>query len=590
MPKFPVFALLACVVPWAPARAGDKLPVPAGARITLEPDRPRYFLGENVLVHVVVENVGGAPFRIEMGGDYRGANRHLRFSVLANDARGREVPDPDPHQPCMGGLGYQKEIKPDEKHHESLRLLRYRRIDRPGTYRLRVSHDFGWAESDPSKRPAAEATIAFDMPTPEQARRVVEETYALPADHGGSAGEKRKPFADFTTLAYPVYLPVLAPRARDGCERALEALGAMPFPEATRELVRLSEHRNAAFARNALQALNARLPDPQLDNKIGPRNPFDIDYLHRRRWLVKESWRDEFAPAVRKVGRRLLGETDVKSLNCGAYVLECLGKQEDLEPLVTALGRAALAARDLRREENVYPRPRGACQELTRAARLMAGRGVAVKERPETAGELIVFACAVGAREKFRPAGWESAFARALRHELPYVREGGLTNLPHPPPKQLRGLLPALVTDRDVDVQIAACHIAARLKAPELREPVLAALRTAKEDWHLNAAGNAALALGARRERLDILAGRLDDEAVSARCLHALVDNVVADTNGYGSPTKVDAATGSACKQAWEQFLGKHGDAVAAGKKFKLSDPSVPFDKLFPGFTFYPRP
>src|SRR5262245_60524825 len=122
MPKFPAaVALVASVVLSAPAWADDKLPVPAGARLTLELDRPRYFLGENVLIHLVVENVGGVPFRVEMGGDYRGANRHLRFTVVATDARGRQVPDPDPHQPCMGGLGYQKEIKPDEKHHESLR-------------------------------------------------------------------------------------------------------------------------------------------------------------------------------------------------------------------------------------------------------------------------------------------------------------------------------------------------------------------------------------------------------------------------------------------------------------------------------------
>src|SRR5438093_11484770 len=96
-------------------------------------------------------------------------------------------------------------------------------------------------------------------------------------------------------------------------------------------------------------------------------------------------------------------------------------------------------------EQKVYPRPRGACQELTRAARALVQRGVRVNEKPKTAGELLLFACAVRAGEKFRPAGWEEAFARALRHELPYVREVALESLPLPPPKAVRGLLPKLL-------------------------------------------------------------------------------------------------------------------------------------------------
>src|SRR5262249_21767876 len=137
-------ALTACLVLLPSAgRAADKETVPAGARLSLGFDKREYFLRENVLIHLVIEDTGGTAFSIEMGGDYRGATRQLRFSVVATDERGKEVPDPDPHQMCLGGLVGPTVIKPGQKHCESLALLRYRRFDRPGTYRLSVSHDFG---------------------------------------------------------------------------------------------------------------------------------------------------------------------------------------------------------------------------------------------------------------------------------------------------------------------------------------------------------------------------------------------------------------------------------------------------------------
>ncbi|HKB36392.1 MAG TPA: hypothetical protein VKD72_08065, partial [Gemmataceae bacterium] len=45
-------------------RAADKETVPAGARLSLEFDKREYFLGENVLIHLVIENTGSTPFSI----------------------------------------------------------------------------------------------------------------------------------------------------------------------------------------------------------------------------------------------------------------------------------------------------------------------------------------------------------------------------------------------------------------------------------------------------------------------------------------------------------------------------------------------
>jgi hypothetical protein len=380
-----------------------------------------------------------------------------------------------------------------------------------------------------------------------------------------------------------VYLPVLAPRAAGGCEQALLAIGEMPSPEATKALLTLVEHKNVAFARKSLQTLNARLPDPRLEKKP-PRDLFGFEV--RRRWLVERGWRAEFAPAVRKIARKLLESEDAETLSSAAYIVQCLGEAEELPGLVKGLNQAAEEASGL----GAFRESRSACQDLARAAQALAQRGVAVGEKPRNAGELIIFSVSVGAREKFRPKGWEDVLARALRHELPFVKEAALTNLPVPPPTAPGKLLPGLIEDRDPNVAIAACHVAEKWRAPELRQPVLRTLKTTHEDWLFNAAGNAATAMGARFEAIEILVARLDEEGMTSRCLSSLVDRVLEGLNGYGSQTNLDLETGRACKAAWQRFLARNGEALRAGKKFRLFDPAVPLAELFPRYSFCPPP
>src|SRR5262245_45111354 len=93
-------------IAWAYRATGKNTPIPAQAKVSIELDQGEYFLGENVLFHFLVENTGKEPFSIEMGGDYRGASRHLRFKVKALDAAGKLCADPDPSDFCMGGIGY----------------------------------------------------------------------------------------------------------------------------------------------------------------------------------------------------------------------------------------------------------------------------------------------------------------------------------------------------------------------------------------------------------------------------------------------------------------------------------------------------
>jgi hypothetical protein len=581
-------ALLICtLLTFATSRseAADNRPIPDGVKLSLVFDKESYFLGENVLVHLCVENTSPTPFKIDLGGDYRGSTRHLRFKVLATDEQGKVVADPDPFPMNMGGLGYSKEIKQGDRHYETLQLLRYRRFEKAGVYRLRVTHDFGWSESDPSKRPSAIGTIKFVMPDRKEALQVIEEMEQLPKNYGSSAGQKCAPFADFTTLIYPVYLPLLAARADLGEQRALEALGAMPSADATKELIRLLSHNDPAFARSVLTTLQQRLPDPALDRKVGPS---DYDYWYRRRNLVERSWKPEFAPAVRKVACDLLKKKDVESLQSAAYLVVCLGTAEELPLLIKALDHAATEAVKLPRPRDRHMPPRGACQDLVRAAGLLCQRGASINEKPASPGEFLLSACAVGSREKFRPKGWEETFVVALRHELPFVREIAVNNLPSPPPAEAGKLIAGLIEDKDVDVQIAACHFAVKWKAAHLRGAVLRTLKSAKEQWLFTGASDAARELGAFKERVEILVDRLDEQGMTVRCLTQLV-GMIEDTNGYGNRTELDVETGKTCKQAWQRFLERNAETIKADRKFKLADPGFPAAELFPQFTFYRR-
>ena len=184
IPVLFLIAELACVVrvrASEPSMWGTSTtqPVPEGAAVALVFDRQEYFLGENILVHFVIENTGGVPFSSHWGGDSRGSSRPLRFKVTATDETGRVAEDPDPFPMCFGGFGGQHTLKPGEKFITTLALMRYCQIDKPGVYTIRATHDFGWKEGE-RKRPVGEAKITLRMPDATQAEGVVAQMEQLP--------------------------------------------------------------------------------------------------------------------------------------------------------------------------------------------------------------------------------------------------------------------------------------------------------------------------------------------------------------------------------------------------------------------------
>ena len=564
-------------------------PPPDRAIVTLELDKPKFFLGENILVHYRLENAGTNPFQIKVGGDYRGASRHLRFKVEATGPDGKAVPDPDPSGFNMGGLGNSPEVLPGSAFIESLPLVRSCRFDEPGTYTLRVKHDLGWQEEGGRKVPEGEARITLVMPTPEQARAVIEEMERLPDHPDAPQGLKSPPYADFTALHYLAYLPLLVERAKQGSEQALAGIGSIAKPDATRALIQLLDHADARLVLEAARTLNSRLPDPELSGKLGPRNPFDNPLKAHRRWLVENSWRGEFKPAVRAHARTFLARGD-DEVRCGAFMIECVGSPDDRPELVRALDRAIRKTADVPREQGIYPVPRGACMELLRAARMLVLRGAEVPGSPASPGEAALWLAALKARDPSRPKGWETEVITLLGHEIHYLRALALEHLPDPIPASLMGplveRLPALLADADVDVQIAASRVAGSSRAPELRGPVLKVLTSAKVDWLLREATTAAHALGADPDALEIWADRLDEPGRAVEAVQALI-GVVESEGGYGFDGAIDPDEARALKPRWKAFLQEHRAELAADHHFRIGDPPLTPD-LFPRvFHFY---
>src|SRR5438094_7234758 len=120
-------AIALLVLATTPALGAPKV-TPGSARIDLAVRTPKRFLGENVLLDYCVVNTGSTPIAIDVGGDYRGSSRSLRFKVAVTDAKGVALPDPDPNPMNFGGMSYSPTIQPGKKWCQSLQLARYARF------------------------------------------------------------------------------------------------------------------------------------------------------------------------------------------------------------------------------------------------------------------------------------------------------------------------------------------------------------------------------------------------------------------------------------------------------------------------------
>jgi len=585
------FTLFFCVIGIRAQEGDGAIAEPPHFRVTLELDKPTFFLGELILLHYCVENTGDTPFSISQGGDYRGTYRALRYSVTATDAQGVAQPDPYPSaaQMCMGGLGNSPEVKPGEKWWGSIALHRYAQIDAPGVYTISVSHDLGWVKSSDPKKRTGTAKVEVVRPTEADAKKIVDGLFAMDEDYGGTVGRRSTPYRDVSTLRYPIYLPMLkalAAKANKYSTEALSGLDGIPSPEATQAIIDLMTATQDLYRKRAiLMTLNRRLPDPRWQKKLDARGVFQEIFAQdkERMALSNASWRAEMAPAVRAIARALL-ETDIADNHItGAYVLECIGTLDDAPVLLRALGVALEKSKTLALEKNSYPRSRGACEELLRAVQALQSRGLAARIDAKAPAETAAFLVALAKQPEFRPEGWEQRCLELLNDPVPLIRERALAQSKRPLSSDVLQKLPDMIRDGDTGVKIVALGIAEKEKVLATKDLVLECLSAGHDEWLRRSAFNAAVSINARYEALQRLAKDLDEKDIR-ETMGLLIQGTVDYGSGGSREAKDEEKIG--LRERWEQFLTANNVRLQEGKRFKPGEAGLD-PKLFYRWHFY---
>lgn len=253
-------------------------------------------------------------------------------------------------------------LKPGEEFCEDLQLMRYRDPGKPGTYTVNVYHDLGWehasAKQDyedrregdiptgPHKAPVVTTTIRLRMPDQRQARKIVEATLKLSTDSNRSWGKPGQPFADFEMLRYPVYLPIMRELAEKADHRALDALGAMAFPEATEALLELTGNKTPAIASTAERLLLARRPGSFFGNQPS-----------RAKYLADRSWRSDLKAKTMQLAWHLLDGEDRESQIRAARIIQSIGDKNDMPKLVEVMDKLLPAYKSNDIEQRAWLRP-----------------------------------------------------------------------------------------------------------------------------------------------------------------------------------------------------------------------------------------
>ena len=610
-PLLAVAILVALSVSPAGAAAKSVAAIPPGAKISLLLDRTEFFVGENILLHYGIENTGGPAFSVSVGGDYRGGTRANRFKITASSAAGTPVPDPAPMQWNMGGLSPNNSLTNGAKWFEQVWLARYCLFEKPGIYTVRVYHDLGWGEKLTADPREVTATITLRRPNPEQARQVVEGMFSALKYGGPTWGKKSEPQADFSVLRDPVYLPILVERAQAGSLDGLRGMAGIAAPEATAALIEFlkpaadrslapsdagrshpiwlpsgAETRSLGLA--AAMLLQERLP------QLEPKTPSSFGVDTPRQEQLRQTWRPEFAPAVRDFALRLLKETNRDAFLMAACELNSLARPEDLPALLAALDRAVAGTTNQFRADHGYPEPVSACLALAGVCARLAASDPSFQVEPTTPGRALLYLCALSTNAAVCPPGWENHCAALLRHDLPYLRAQTLAHLPRPLPKSFTRTLVPLMLDLDVTVQNRAFLIGEEVQIPDSRDLALRVLATATNQWLFHAAFRIALAQGANYECAKIWAQRFDEKlgepgpAMSHWAMMALWETITEGHISGGFNQTPDAQGLRELKERWIKFLEDHRKELQAGHRFRPDDDSLPMELLPAGWQFYP--
>jgi hypothetical protein len=581
--------------------------IPEGVEIKLTADKEKYLLGENILLHYEVKNVGTEPFILEEGGDSRAAPRHTRFQVSAIDEDARVIDDPTPEPHHAGGPLGRYSLKPGETLVESVPLMRYCLFDEPGKYTIRIAHDLGWSGSsmglerevisDDDPRWAS-IQIELVMPSSEEAEEIVQ-TMLQSNDQGGTLGKKREPYGDFTCLRYPVYLPILQRLANNGELRPFEGMAGIPTVDATMALVTYLRNADSTIADAAVAALLQRVPIAPTTLDKQRRQYFSAQY-DRQQQLVDQCWRDEFAEPVMIYVRKVLETTPNdgmrdRRIEAAARLFSSLAPPVEMPTVIKALDRMLNRTEEVEKETPLYY---GIIPHLQWAAQGILARGGKVPEHPKSPGEIAVYLEALGrgvhnmTPKEDRPAlppEFDEYARQWIDHPISYVQRLTIEALPTPCPDWAIEPLRVRLDDDDVGVQYAAINAVSESGDQSFGPALLELVREADDQWVVGAASEAAKKLKMPRDEVLLAwAERLeriehDENFRTLMELTSLIEHQGCSGNSNDpKPTKAEQA---ALKDRWIKLITEHADAIRDGKVFRVGDPEITPDLIPQDFS-----
>ena len=563
-----------------------KKPLPIGIETALEVPRGPLLLGSGWVVHYVIRNRGEQPFSITLGGDYRGP-RPINTWLEALDSTGVFASDPlrGTQVDCMGGMGIAPEIKPGHEQAITSNPRLYVRIDHPGRWTLRVFQDLGLGPAHTDRDPRwAEAVVDVVMPDEAQAAAVLAEHESRSDFDGGTMGERSAIGPDFAAMGFPIYLPLLDARAREGSVRAIEGLGAIRTAAAVEALLGVLERpavprparerpptrKRGWFAEEhphtvAFKALRERLrPTEEQREYLGTGDPVLLATMDAAN-----------TTRLRRVASAALRAPDPEVREAAAGVLERSPEPQDAETLLAALDRTAAVG-----EGNTLYR-------LLAAWRGLGYEGPSPTSRP--AGALI-WLDRLRRDQAWRPDGWRDVLPALLAHAAPRVRELAVQVLPDDEPERWAPIMVARLADADAQVRWMAVASAWRCRHPSL----LPGLRAAMDNERTNSV--AAIAIGA-------IAGR---EAEVLAWVDQINEGTGTYAAGYGIQFGWRALTGAPLMGGWagadqpgiqerqaiaarlRAFVSEHRQALAVGQ-LTLPDATWPIE-LLPGNWYMALP
>lgn len=551
-----------------------------GVQLSLEAAKRKWRLGEHIVVHYVVKNVGDAPTSVSFGGDYRGSPRADRIKVTATDASGASLVDPHPKIMNFGGLGGDHELEPGDEFAFTVSLARYRRFETAGSHRIAVAHDLGWTSAD---EPLAgdderwvEGALEIVVPSTAEAKEVLASMQALPSDANKSVGQRARAFADFTALAYPVYLPLLVSIVETE-PRAMTGVASIATVDATAVLLGLAAHTDPEISSRALDAVQRRLPS------VGSAPRWD--QAEHEAWVARTWDAGVLGADVRALAESLVNSEEQERVMSGARLLAVVAEPGDADRVIRALDRSLEATRV---DPISYPEPRTAVSELIPAAEVLLAAGVSAKSAPSTPGEIALYVLEHGG-ERPRPAGYGALAAKWLEHDIPQLGVLVLRRTATPLEAALRAKLPGLLGQPHVGLANAACAALGLAGSnSDAHGPVIAAMKTATDRWLVGCLHATAVSVGISKDRIaKTWVARLDEEGMTQLMIDQLL--FVLDQRGGGSSGVPDAAEGARLKKVWTAWLGKHADAVRAGRRFALGDPALTPELLPAGSSLINR-